>query len=130
MTEIKQVQVTSLKTGRYVVIDGVACKVLKIDTSKTGKHGHAKCRIEAAGIIRGEKKVVVLPGHDKIDSPVIEKKTAQVLSVHEEYANVMDEESFETFDLKIPDELKGKIEDGVKVIYWVVLDEKAMKEIK
>ena len=130
MAEIKQVQVTGLKSGRYVIIDGVACKVTKMDVSKPGKHGHAKCRIEAVGIIRGEKKVVVLPGHDKIDSPVIEKKSAQVLSVHGDDANVMDEESFETFDLKIPDELKGKVEEVSKVLYWIVIDEKIMMELK
>ena len=126
MTEIKQVQVTSLKIGRYVVVDGIACRVTKMDISKTGKHGHAKCRIESVGLIRGEKKVLVLPGHDKIDSPVIEKKSAQVLSIHEDNATVMDEENFETFNLKIPDELKGKIENGTKVLYWIVLDEKVM----
>ena len=46
MTEIKQVQVTSLKIGRYVVVDGIACRVTKMDISKTGKHGHAKCSVE------------------------------------------------------------------------------------
>jgi len=130
MVELKQVQVTSLKPGRYIVIDGIACKVNKMDTSKPGKHGHAKCRIEAVGIINGEKKVIVLPGHDKVDSPVIEKKSAQVLSVHEDTANVMDEENFETFDLKIPDELKSKVREGAKIIYWVVIDERVMKEMK
>ena len=130
MAETKQIQVTELKPGRYVVIDGIACRVNKMDTSKPGKHGHAKCRIEAVGLIRGEKKVVVLPGHDKIDSPLIEKKSAQVLSVHGANANVMDEENFETFDLKIPEELEDKIEPGVKVLYWIVLDEKILKEIK
>ena len=130
MTEIKQVQVTSLKIGRYVVVDGIACRVTKMDISKTGKHGHAKCRIESVGLIRGGKKVLVLPGHDKIDSPVIEKKSAQVLSIHEDNATVMDEENFETFNLKIPDELKGKIENGTKVLYWIVLDEKVMMEMK
>jgi len=102
MAETKQIQVTSLKPGRYVIIDGVACRVNKIDTSRPGKHGHAKCRVDTTGLINGEKKVVVLPGHDKIESPVIEKKTAQVLSIHEDTASVMDEENFETFDLKIP----------------------------
>ena len=130
MAEVKQVQVTSLKPGRYIVIDGIACKVNKMDTSKPGKHGHAKCRVEAVGLIRGEKKVVVLPGHDKVDSPLIEKKSAQVLSVHNDVANVMDEESFETFDLKIPEELEEKIEAGTKILYWIVLDEKVLKEIK
>jgi|SRR3989344_811275 len=130
MAELKQVQVTSLKPGRYVVIDGIACKINKMDISKPGKHGHAKCRIEAVGLIRGEKKVIVLPGHDKLDSPVIEKKSAQVLSVNENTASVMDEESFETFDLEIPEELGGKVMEGSKVLYWIVLDEKVMKELK
>lgn len=130
MGELKQVQVTSLKPGRYVVIDGVACKVNKIDTSKPGKHGHAKCRVEAVGIIRGEKKVIVLPGHDKLDSPVIEKKSAQVLSINDITASVMDEENFETFDLEIPGELRGKVNEGTKIIYWIVLEEKVMMELK
>ena len=130
MAEVKQVQITNLKPGRYVVIDGIACKVTKMDVSKPGKHGHAKCRVEAVGLIRGEKKVIVLPGHDKIDSPVIEKRSAQVLSVHNGVANVMDEENFETFDLKIPEELEEKTEAGIKVLYWVVLDEKVLMEIK
>jgi len=130
MVETKQIQVTNLKPGRYVVLDGVACRVAKIDTSRPGKHGHAKCRIEAVGIINGEKKVIVLPGHDKVESPIIEKKTAQVLSVHEDIANIMDEETFETFDLKIPAELKGQVEAGKKVIYWIVLEDKVMKEVK
>lgn len=130
MTEIKQVQVTNLKPGRYVILDGVACKITKMDTSKPGKHGHAKCRVEAVGLIRGEKKVVALPGHDKVDSPVIEKRSAQVLLVHDGNANVMDEVNFETFDLKIPEELEEKIEAGIKVLYWIVLDEKVLMEIK
>ncbi len=130
MAEIKQVQVTTLKPGRYIVIDDIACKVTKIDTSKPGKHGHAKCRVEAVGLIRGEKKVVVLPGHEKVDSPLIEKKSAQVLSIHGDIVNVMDEENFETFDIKIPEELDGKVEPGTKVLYWIVLDEKVLKEIK
>lgn len=130
MAETKQVQVTSLKPGRYVVLEGIACKVTKIDTSRPGKHGHAKCRIEAVGLINGEKKVTVLPGHDKVESPIIEKKSAQVLSVTEGVANVMDEESFESFDLKIPEELKERVEAGKKIIYWEILNDKVMKEIK
>ncbi|MAG45249.1 MAG: translation initiation factor IF-5A [Nanoarchaeota archaeon] len=130
MVETKQIQVTSLKPGRYVVLDGVACKVTKMDISRPGKHGHAKCKVEAVGVINGEKKVTVLPGHDKIESPLIEKKSAQVLSVHEDNASIMDETNFETFDLKIPAELKGQVEAGKKVVYWVVLDDKVMKEVK
>jgi len=130
MAETKQTNVTSLKAGNYVIIDKVACRVNKIETSKTGKHGHAKCRIDASSLIDGSRKVIVLPGHEKVDVPIVEKKNAQVLSVNDNIANVMDEESYETFDLKIPEDLKDKVVDGVSVTYWIILEDKVMKEVK
>lgn len=130
MAGTKQGSVSGLRPGSYIVIEGVACKVNKIETSRPGKHGHAKCRLDASSLIDGGKKVIVLPGHDKIDVPIIDKKNAQVLSISGDTANVMDEESYETFDLKIPDNLKGKVVEGITVTYWIILDDKVMKEIK
>ncbi|MBI2107205.1 translation initiation factor IF-5A [Candidatus Woesearchaeota archaeon] len=128
--EQKVINVSGLKVGNYCIIDNIACVVKSIQTSKTGKHGHAKCRIEAIGIVDSQKKVIVLPGHDKMVVPIIEKKAAQILSIHDETANVMDMETFETFDLKIPEDIKGNIREGVQVIYWDVLGNKVMKQIK
>ena len=106
MGDVKLVESTSLKSGRYVIFDGVACIVKSIDISRPGKHGHAKCRVEAVSIKDGKKMIKIMPGHDKVQSPIIEKKKAQVLSVVGDKANVMDMESFETFDLEIPDNMK------------------------
>jgi len=128
--EQKVINVSGLKVGNYCIIDNIACIVKSIQTSKTGKHGHAKCRIEAIGIVDSQKKVIVLPGHDKMVVPIIEKKAAQILSIHGENANVMDMETFETFDLKIPGDIKGNIREGVQVIYWDVIGNKVMKQIK
>lgn len=130
MAGTKQTIVTSLKSGSYAVIDGVACRVNKIETSKPGKHGHAKCRIDASSLIDNSKKIIVLPGHGKIDVPIIDKKSAQVLSINDSIANVMDEESYETFDLKIPEDLKEKVVEGSTVIYWQILEDKILKEVK
>ena len=130
MAEVRQAIVTSLKPGGYIIIDGVACKINKIDTSKTGKHGHAKCRIDASSLIDNSRKVIVLPGHDKIDVPIVEKKNAQVLSILGDTATVMDEKTFETFELKIPDELKNQVKEGVGIIYWEIMDDKIIKEVK
>ena len=130
MAEVRQAIVTSLKLGGYIIIDGVACKINKIDTSKTGKHGHAKCRIDASSLIDNSRKVIVLPGHDKIDIPIVEKKNAQVLSILGDTATVMDEKTFETFELKIPDELKNQVKEGVGIIYWEIMDDKIIKEVK
>jgi len=106
MAGTKQVEVTTLKKGNYVVLEGTACVVKDTQISRPGKHGHAKVRLEAVGIIDGKKRQVVMPGHDKIDVPIIDKLNAQVLSVSGDTANVMDLESYETFDMKIPQDLK------------------------
>ena len=128
--EQKVINVSGLKVGNYCIIDNIACIVKSIQTSKTGKHGHAKCRIEAISIVEGQKKVIVVPAHDKIFIPIIEKKTAQVLSIHGETANVMDMDTFETFDLKIPEDVKGTVTEGVQVIYWNVQGNMLMRQIK
>ena len=126
----KPVGIGSLQKGNYVVIDGAACRVTDTQTSRPGKHGHAKVRLEAVGLIDNKKRVIVAPGHDNIETPIIEKKTAQVLSNQTDVANVMDADSFETFDLKIPDDLKGQVVEGGQILYWTILDEKVMKQIK
>jgi translation initiation factor 5A len=126
----KPVSIGTLKKGNYVVIDGAACIVSDTSTSRPGKHGHAKVRLTAVGIVDGKKRIEVMPGHDNIDSPIIEKKIAQVLSINADSANVMDNETYETFDLKIPDELKDDIVEGANVMYWVILDDKVMKQVQ
>ena len=99
-------------------------------TSRPGKHGHAKTRVTAVGLIDGKKRQVVMPGHDYVDVPIIDKRTAQVLSITEDMANVMDAETYETFDIKIPSEFKDQVQEGVNVLYWVILDQKIIKEVK
>jgi len=120
----------SAKVGSYVIIDGVACKVSSADTSKPGKHGSAKVRIVAIGLLDGKRREMVMPVSDNVEIPIIEKKYAQVLNVSGDLANVMDEETYETFDLKIPKDLQGKVVPNSRIIYWDILGEKVMKQIK
>ena len=130
MGEVKQSSVGSLQKGSYVVIDGTACKVTDTQVSRPGKHGHAKVRMSAVGLLDDKKRVIVMPGHDNIDVPLIDKRTAQVLSISGKIANVMDAETYETFDLEIPDEFKDSCVEGCNVLYWVVLDSKVIKQVK
>ncbi len=126
----KQEDATSIKEGMTVVLDGAACKIVNVSTSRPGKHGHAKVRMEGVGLIDGKKRILVMPGSESVDIPIIEKKTAQVLSVTGKSANVMDTESFEMFDLPIPDELLGDVKENTQVLYWIILSDKVMKQVK
>ncbi len=130
MGETKQVSAGSIQKGSYMVIEGAPCRITDIQVSKPGKHGHSKIRMTGVGIIDEKKRVIVMPGHDNVEVPVVDKRTAQVLSINGDTANVMDSETYETFDMKIPEELKGQITEGSNVLYWILMDEKIMKQIK
>ena len=130
MGETVPKSVATLSKGNYVIIDGIASIVSDTSTSRPGKHGHAKVRLVAVGMIDGKKRELVMPGHDNIDVPIIEKRTAQVLSVNNGSANVMDAENFETFDLKIPEELLAGCVEGASILYWVILNDRIMKQVK
>ena len=125
----KFVNVSSLKKGSYIIVEDVASVVTDISISRPGKHGHAKANIMAAGIIDGKKRNMVTGDH-QVEAPILGKKNAQVLSTDGDMANLMDMETYETFDLPIPEELKGEVTEGVTVLYWEVLDEKVIKQVK
>ena len=126
----KSITANNVQKGTSIILEGVACRVIDVEISKPGKHGHSKVRISAVGLIDEKKRIVVMPGHDNIEVPIIEKRNAQVLSLHGNSANVMDSETYETFDLNIPDEFKGQVVEGSSVLYWTILDNKIIKQVK
>jgi len=121
----KMINANEAKPGTSIMVDGAACTVKSNDISKTGKHGHMKCRIEAIGIIDNKKRVFVLGGHERVDVPLIEKKKAQVMTILERKATVMDLESFETLDIEVEEGVEAK--EGGQVEYWKIGEEKIIK---
>jgi len=123
---LKIINATELKVGTNVNVEGEPCTVKKIDISKTGKHGHSKARVEAVGIISGVKKVFVVPGHERVEVPLVEKRKGQVLSIADK-VSIMDLENFETLEVNCPDEIKAELEENSNVEYWDVEGEKVIK---
>ena len=110
-------QIRELKVGRYMVIDDEPCKIIELTTSKPGKHGEAKARIVAIGIFDNSKRSVVYPVTHKVQVPLIDKRSAQVVSIQGDEAQLMDMENYEMFNIKIPDDYKDEIEAGQEVQY-------------
>lgn len=113
----EQTEVGKLKEGRYVLIDDEPCKILSIATSKPGKHGAAKSRIDAMGIFDGVKRSIVQPVSAKTYIPLVERKNAQVISVTGNSVQLMDLADFENFELTVPDEKMEKIAVGSEITY-------------
>ncbi len=127
----KVINGTDARAGTSIMIEGEPYVVKKMDVSKTGKHGHAKARIEATGIINPNKrKVFVIPGHDKLEVPNVDKRKGQVLSVVEKKVSLMDLESFETIEIDcLDDELLPTIKENSNVEYWDVEGSKLIKRL-
>ncbi len=119
----KPVDVGSMKTGQYIVIDGEPCRIVEFEKSKPGKHGSAKARIVAISVFTGQKKSVVSPVDAKLEVPMIEKKTGQVISLTGDSVQLMDMQSYETFETPLPEEeeIRSKLAAGVEVEYWSML---------
>ena len=113
-----------------MMMDGRPCTIVDMDWSAPGKHGHAKYRVTGIDLLTGSKKMAVYTSHDKVEVPIIEKKTAQVLSVSNDKANVMDTQTYETFEVQIPTEFKDKITANAEVVFWEIMDKKIIQQVK
>ncbi|MBN1761820.1 MAG: translation initiation factor IF-5A [Methanomicrobia archaeon] len=113
MKELTEVRM--LKEGKYVIIDDEPCTIMSITSSKPGKHGAAKARMEAIGVFDSQKRTAVHPVTTKIYVPIIERKTGQVLALMGETAQIMDLEDYSTIELKIPEDMQDRIEPGKEI---------------
>lgn len=126
---LRLINATEAKPGTTIMVDTEACTVRSNDISKTGKHGASKCRIEAIAVFSGKKKVIAVPGHERFEVPMIDKKRAQVLNVNDGSVSVMDLESYETLDVPYSEELKDQLAPEKQVEYWLIEGKKMIMRV-
>jgi len=117
----QQVEVKELKEGKYVLIDEEPCVIKSISKSKPGKHGSAKARIDAIGIFDNQKRSIVGPVSDKIYVPLVERKSAQVIAIAGDIAQLMDMADYSTFELPIVEEYKERVKEGEEITYLMAM---------
>lgn len=128
----KPVDLGSVKEGSYIVIDGEPCRIVEYDKSKPGKHGAAKARVVGIGVFDNVKRSLVSPVSGNVEVPLIEKKSGQIVSVSPTNVQLMDLETFETFDvlLSTDEAIRSKTVPGVEVEYWKVLGRTKIVRVK
>lgn len=125
----EQAEVRSLRENRYVLIDDEPCRINSISTSKPGKHGEAKSRVDGVGIFDGQKHSFVHPVSHKVKVPMIDKRAAQVLAIMGDEVQLMDMVTYDTFNIPIPEEYQGKFNEGAEVQYLVAMDRKKITRV-
>jgi len=123
---------SNLKIGSYIIIDGEPCKIVEYDKSKTGKHGSAKARIVAIGVFDDQKRQFVKPVDSNAEVPIIDKRAGQVFAVSPNGVQIMDLETFEYLDAPFPkeEELKSKIVAGAEIEYWKIMGKIKITRVK
>ena len=116
--EKRPTEMKHLKPGSFVLIDEVPCKVDVVQLSKSGKHGAAKARVTAVGLFDNNKRIIVGPGDQRIDVPIIEKKSMQVVAISTNNVQLMDLESYEMSEVPIPEEFKDQLTEGEEILVW------------
>jgi len=128
----RPVDLGSVKGGQYIIIDNGPCRIVSYEKSKPGKHGSAKARVVAIGLFDNVKRSIVSPVAARIEVPVIDKRTAQVISLQENTVQLMDLESYEVFETEMPaeQELRTRLSNGIEVEYWRILGKIKVVRVK
>jgi len=131
--EKRMVNAGSLKVGRFIIIGEEPCKIVSFEKSKAGKHGHAKVRMVAIGFFDNNKRSVVYPADASVGTPIIDKRTGQVISKTDRSVMIMDMENYQTLEIPLADveeAASSKLEVGGQVEYWNILGKRRITRAK
>jgi len=111
-------QAGTIRKNGFMVIKGRPCKVVDVSTSKTGKHGHAKCNFVGVDIFTGKKYEDMTPSSHNMDVPNITRTEYTLLDVNDEgFVSLMAENGDTREDLTLPkgtdeaEKLAGQIKE-------------------
>ena len=92
-----------IRKGGFIMIKDQPCKVSDVSTSKTGKHGHAKCKFVAIDIFTGAKKEDMQPSSHNSEVPNVSRKEYSLLDIDDEgFLSLMADDGSTKDDLKLP----------------------------
>ena len=101
---IRREEVQKLKVGNYIMVEGEPCVIKSSERSKSGKHGHAKVRVVCMGVFDNNKRSLTVPSGHLMEVPEILKGNAQINYIEDNLINIMDVETYDSFDVRWPED--------------------------
>jgi len=121
-SETYPMEAGQIRKGGHLMIKGNPCKVLDVSTSKTGKHGHAKCHFVAQDIFTGKKMEDLVPASHTTNVPFVKKVEYQCISVEDEFLTLLTDSGETREDIKLPKFLNqappdaGEVSDRIEAM--------------
>ncbi|CAA3007458.1 eukaryotic translation initiation factor 5A-2 [Olea europaea subsp. europaea] len=120
-------QAGTIRKNGYIVIKGRPCKVVEVSTSKTGKHGHAKCHFVGIDIFTAKKLEDIVPSSHNCDVPHVNRTDYQLIDISEDgFVSLLTENGNTKDDLKLPtdenllSQIKAGFEEGKDLVVSVM----------
>ncbi|MBA0740746.1 hypothetical protein Gogos_013935 [Gossypium gossypioides] len=96
-------QAGTIRKNGYIVIKGRPCKVVEVSTSKTGKHGHAKCHFVGIDIFTAKKLEDIVPSSHNCDVPHVNRTDYQLIDISEDgFVSLLTDSGDTKDDLRLP----------------------------
>lgn len=108
-------QAGTIRKNGYIVIKNRPCKVVEVSTSKTGKHGHAKCHFVGIDIFTGKKLEDIVPSSHNCDVPEVTRVDYQLIDISEDgFVSLLMDNGGTKDDLRLPsdDQLLTPLKEG------------------
>lgn len=100
------------------MIDEVPCEIQSYSKSKPGKHGSAKARIEGKGVFDNQNRTFTQPVDAQIEVPIVERKQGQIVNVEDGEMQVMDLDSYDTFQMVIDADDEPSPDDEIEFLQY------------
>ncbi|RLN48106.1 hypothetical protein BBJ29_007065 [Phytophthora kernoviae] len=117
-----------IRKGGFIMIKGHPCKVVNVSTSKTGKHGHAKCNFTALDIFTNKKYEDIVPSTHTTSVPFVSRAEFTLLDItDDDFCSLMDDSGDTREDIKLPtipdnfaEEIRADFDDGKQLVLTVL----------
>lgn len=117
-----------IRKGGFIMIKGHPCKVVNVSTSKTGKHGHAKCNFTALDIFTNKKYEDIVPSTHTTSVPFVSRAEYTLLDItDDDFCSLMADTGDTREDIKLPtfpetfgDEIRADFDAGKQLVVTVL----------
>jgi translation initiation factor 5A len=124
-------QAGSIRKNGYIVIKGRPCKVVDVSTSKTGKHGHAKCNFTALDIFTNKKMEDLQPSSHNCEVPNVSRTDYTLIDISDDgFCSLMTDSGDTKDDLSLPkgtdeldklaEQIQADFDEGKEVVVSVL----------
>lgn len=111
------VEAKELTNGSWFIHEKEPWQVKRVEVVVYGTHSHSKTKLYAKNLYGGGEKVLVFGHHDPVETVGIVRKSASVIAKLKDKIQIMDSQSYETFDAETQKELFEQLNEGDNVTF-------------